>query len=48
MDHLHIIISSNIGFFHLLLPDNWSNSCVQGLMRMVYYGGWVRYNIVSH
>ena len=22
MDNMHVIISSNIGFFHLLLPDN--------------------------
>ena len=22
MDYVHIIISSNVGFFHLLLPDN--------------------------
>ena len=47
VDHVNIIISSNVCFFHLLLLDNWWDSCVQLLMRVVYYGGWVRYNILS-
>ena len=48
MDYVHIFIPSNVSFFPLLLPDNWWNSCVQRLMRVVYYSRWVRYNILSN
>ena len=47
MDHAQIIISLNIGCFHLLLPEKWWNSGVQFFMRVVYYDVWVRYNILS-
>ena len=48
MDHLHLVISFNLGFFLLFLPDNSRNSDAQVWMKLVCYGGWGTYNILSH
>ena len=47
MDHVHIIISLDIGLFHLLLPDYWWNSSVQSFLRVVHYCGWLSFAILS-